>query len=207
MSHALRLGHCTPDDRGAALQVVLLGDASHTVSPVLGQVRQDSPAQALRQGLRTLASQALVERLQGCNCGLEDAAVFSEVQPPLPGSRHLAARGVKGAAALAMLTQVLKQHPQDLDAALRQYTQQRLPDVLALVRINQVSCLVCAGACAAGLAACPHAWAIPDRLCSRDCVHGLTPDAPPCAGNERHQRPLPGAACFRPHAHSCREVI
>ena len=36
--------------------------------------------------------------------------------------------------------QALREHKDDLDAALEAYTRKRLPDVLALVTLNQVNC-------------------------------------------------------------------
>ena len=74
--------------RGAllgVLQTVLLGDAAHTMSPVLGQ---------------------------GLNAGLEDVAVFG---------------------------QCLEQHQGDVDTALLAYNRARLPDVQAIMTINEVA--------------------------------------------------------------------
>lgn len=67
-----------------AMQVLLLGDAAHTMSPVLGQ---------------------------GLNSGLEDVAVFA---------------------------QCLEQHQGDVDAALPAYNVQRLPDIQAIMTMNEV---------------------------------------------------------------------
>ena len=74
--------------RGAlldTLQTVLLGDAAHTMSPVLGQ---------------------------GLNAGIEDVAVFAEC---------------------------LKQHQGNVDIALLAYIRARLPDVQAIMTINEVA--------------------------------------------------------------------
>ncbi|KAL3130529.1 hypothetical protein ABBQ38_008341 [Trebouxia sp. C0009 RCD-2024] len=65
-------------------KTVLLGDAAHTMSPVMGQ---------------------------GLNSGLEDVGVFAEC---------------------------LQQHQDNVDMALPAYTQQRLPDVQAIMTINEV---------------------------------------------------------------------
>lgn len=64
-------------------QVVLLGDAAHTMTPILGQ---------------------------GCNSGLEDAYIFAGT---------------------------LRKH-KDPDAALPAYTEARLPDIQALIQLNEV---------------------------------------------------------------------
>ena len=66
------------------LQVVLLGDAAHTMSPVMGQ---------------------------GLNSGLEDVAVFAEV---------------------------LEQHQGNVDTALPAYNTARLPDIQAIMTMNEV---------------------------------------------------------------------
>ena len=52
------------------------------------------------------------------------------------------------------MRQVLKEHPTDVEAALQEYTRRRLPDVLALVRLNQV-CLLC------GAVSCLHLRHLP----------------------------------------------
>lgn len=67
------------------LQTVLLGDAAHTMSPVLGQ---------------------------GLNVGIEDVAVFA---------------------------QCLEQHQGNVDTALPAYNKARLPDVEAIMTINEVA--------------------------------------------------------------------
>ena len=67
-----------------ALQTVLLGDAAHTMSPVLGQ---------------------------GLNSGMEDVAVFAHC---------------------------LEQHQGSVDAALPAYNRARLPDVQAVMTLNEV---------------------------------------------------------------------
>ncbi len=64
-------------------QVVLLGDAAHTMTPVTGQ---------------------------GCNSGLEDAHILAGI--------------------LSKAT--------DIDEALPQYNAARLPDIRALVRLNEI---------------------------------------------------------------------
>lgn len=66
------------------VQVVLLGDAAHTITPALGQ---------------------------GLNAGLEDVAVFA---------------------------QILEEHQGDVDTALLAYNKARLPDVQAIMTINEV---------------------------------------------------------------------
>ena len=66
------------------LQVVLLGDAAHTMSPVFGQ---------------------------GLNSGLEDVAAFAEV---------------------------LEQHQGNVDTALPAYNTARLPDIQAIMTLNEV---------------------------------------------------------------------
>lgn len=68
----------------ASLQIVLLGDAAHTMSPVLGQ---------------------------GLNAGLEDVAVFADC---------------------------LQQHLGNVDTALPAYNTRRLPDVQAIMTVNEV---------------------------------------------------------------------
>ncbi len=70
--------------RCSAVQTVLLGDAAHTMSPVMAQ---------------------------GLNSGLEDVMVF---------------------------TQLLEQHSGNVDSALPAFTQQRLPDIRALVMLNEL---------------------------------------------------------------------
>ena len=75
--------HCGDTVYGA-LQTVLLGDAAHTMSPVLGQ---------------------------GLNSGVEDVAAFA---------------------------QCLEQHQGNVDAALPAYNKARLPDVRAILTINEV---------------------------------------------------------------------
>ena len=77
---------CQPSYRGdtGALQTVLLGDAAHTMSPVLGQ---------------------------GLNSGVEDVAAFA---------------------------QCLEQHQGNVDATLPAYNKLRLPDVQAILTINEV---------------------------------------------------------------------
>ena len=67
-----------------ALQTVLLGDAAHTMSPVLGQ---------------------------GLNAALEDVGVFA---------------------------QCLEQHQGNVDAALPAYNKARLPDVQAIMLVNEM---------------------------------------------------------------------
>ena len=67
-----------------SLQTVLLGDAAHTMSPVLGQ---------------------------GLNAGLEDVAVFADC---------------------------LQQHHGNVDTALPAYNTRRLPDVQAIMTVNEV---------------------------------------------------------------------
>jgi 2-polyprenyl-6-methoxyphenol hydroxylase-like FAD-dependent oxidoreductase len=81
MENALRL------EVGFGVQVLLVGDAAHTVSPVWGQ---------------------------GLNAGLEDVGIFAGVLKDT-----LASGG-------------------DVDTALRRYTERRLPDVKALLLINQL---------------------------------------------------------------------
>lgn len=82
-------------------QVVLLGDAAHTMSPVGGQ---------------------------GLNSGLEDVAVFA---------------------------QCLEQHQGKVDSALLAYNLARLPDIQALMTMNEVMASNDAGlACQVGLACC-----------------------------------------------------
>lgn len=66
------------------LQVLLLGDAAHTMSPVLGQ---------------------------GLNSGLEDVAVFA---------------------------QCLEEHQGNVGAALPAYNKARLPDIQAVMTMNEV---------------------------------------------------------------------
>ena len=64
---------------------MLLGDAAHTMTPILGQ---------------------------GCNSGLEDARLFAES---------------------------LLRHKEDLSKALEDYNEHRLPDIQALLKLNEIA--------------------------------------------------------------------
>ena len=67
------------------MQTLLIGDAAHTMTPMLGQ---------------------------GCNSGLEDARLFA---------------------------QILEKHPEDLERALKEYNNLRLPDIQALLKLNEIA--------------------------------------------------------------------
>ena len=137
----------------ACWQVVLMGDAAHSMSPTLGQA---------------------------CNCGLEDAKIFAGKHPlsvlssgfqaedsmkvkcpvlrvgscRFPIGDVLACRLSRGpwqpcrwtcmckstlqARSKNWLAGILEASMGNVDAALKQYNAERLPDVLALVNLNQM---------------------------------------------------------------------
>ncbi len=83
-STAGRLAPTSAHNLHDVLQAVLLGDAAHTMSPVMGQ---------------------------GLNVGLEDVVTFA---------------------------QCMEQHPGNVDAALPAFNVARLPDIQAIMTVNEV---------------------------------------------------------------------
>ncbi len=96
---------------------MLLGDAAHTMSPVLGQ---------------------------GLNSGMEDVAVFA---------------------------QCLEQQQGNVDAALPDYNKARLPDIQAIMTINEVVASFDVGLASQVQPAC--LYCLPLLLASLACLSGL----------------------------------
>ena len=136
-------------DERACWQVVLMGDAAHSMSPTLGQAcncgLEDAKIFAGTLPLCMLSSvfQAETSMKVKCPCSECAAAGFpSEMYLPA-GSAGALCSHVGGLAHVHRSTKIwiagiLEASKGNVDAALKQYNAERLPDVLALVNLNQM---------------------------------------------------------------------